>query len=263
MRTVAVVGASLAGLYAVRALRAQGFDGRLVVIGAEDRLPYDRPPLSKGYLTGPPDEDQTALSDQEELAELAAEWLLGVPARGLDARAAAVTLADGRTVPADGVVIATGAHARPLPGPPLGGVHLLRTLDDASALRDRLHSGARRIVVIGGGFIGAETASSCAALGHEVTVVEAARLPLMPQLGPDMAAFCAGLHERRGVRLICGTGVAALHGPREVTSVELADGTRLPADLVVVGIGAAPNTAWLRDSPLAAPDLDRGVACDA
>ncbi|WP_409238664.1 NAD(P)/FAD-dependent oxidoreductase [Streptomyces sp. PA5.6] len=261
MRTVVVVGASLAGLYAARELRAQGFDGRLVVIGAEPHAPYDRPPLSKGFLTGTAEEEQLALADEEETAELAAEWLLGARARALDARGRTIVLDDGRTVAGDGVVIATGAAARRLPGPPLAGVHTLRTLDDARALRAELARGPQRVVVIGGGFIGAETASSCVALGHDVTVVEAAPLPLTAQLGPEMASVCAGLHARGGAELFTGVGVAGLRGAagRSVTGVELADGRLLPADVVVVGIGATPRTDWLAGSPLA---VDDGVLCD-
>ncbi|MFF1688644.1 MULTISPECIES: NAD(P)/FAD-dependent oxidoreductase [unclassified Streptomyces] len=259
MRTVTVVGASLAGLYAARELRAQGFDGRLVIVGEEPHRPYDRPPLSKDFLTGKAGEDQLALSDVDETLELGAEWMFGVRARGLDARGRTVLLEDGRTVSTDGVVIATGASARRLPGPALAGVHTLRTLDDARSLRAELLRGPLRVVVIGGGFIGAETASSCAALGHSVTVVEAAPLPLLPQLGPDMAAVCAGLHARGGVELVTGVGVAALHGDLAVHGVELADGRVLPADVVVVGIGAVPNTSWLAGSTLALHD---GVLCD-
>lgn len=267
MRTITVVGASLAGLYAARELRAQGFDGRLVIIGDEPHQPYDRPPLSKDFLTGKADENQLALSDGEETAELAAEWLLGVRARGLDPRGRTVVIEDGRTVASDGVVIATGASARRLPGAPPAGVHTLRTLDDARALRAELAIGPQRVVVIGGGFIGAETASSCVALGHDVTVVEAAPLPLVPQLGADMAAVCAGMHARGGAELVTGTGVAGLHGGTtgpagpvgSVTAVELADGRILPADVVVVGIGAVPNTGWLAGSTLALAD---GVLCD-
>ncbi|MER7193290.1 NAD(P)/FAD-dependent oxidoreductase [Streptomyces flaveolus] len=259
MRTVTVVGASLSGLYAARELRAQGFDGRLVVVGDEPHRPYDRPPLSKDFLTGLADEDQLALTDAEETAELDAEWLLGVRARGLDPRGRTVPLGDGRTVSTDGVVIATGASARRLPGDSLAGVHTLRTLDDARALREELTRGPRRVVVIGGGFIGAETASSCAALGHAVTVVEAAPLPLVAQLGTEMAAVCAALHRRGGVDLVTGTSVAALHGTDAVTAVALADGRALPADVVVVGIGATPNTSWLAGSALALHD---GVLCD-
>ncbi|MFF2506894.1 NAD(P)/FAD-dependent oxidoreductase [Streptomyces sp. NPDC058067] len=259
MRTVTVVGASLAGLYAARELRAQGFDGRLVIVGEETHRPYDRPPLSKDFLTGKVDEDQLALSDVDETLELGAEWMFGVRARGLDARGRTVLLEDGRTVSTDGVVIATGASARRLPGPALMGVHTLRTLDDARSLRAELLSGPRRVVVIGGGFIGAETASSCAGLGHSVTVVEAAPLPLLPQLGPEMAAVCAGLHHRGGVELVTGVGVAALRGDVAVNGVELVDGRVLPADVVVVGIGAVPNTGWLAGSTLALHD---GVLCD-
>jgi NADPH-dependent 2,4-dienoyl-CoA reductase/sulfur reductase-like enzyme len=267
MRTVTVVGASLSGLYAARELRAQGFDGRLVIVGDETHRPYDRPPLSKDFLTGKADEEQLALTDADESAELDAEWLLGVRARGLDARGRTVLLDDGRTVSTDGVVIATGASARRLPGDDVAGVHTLRTLDDARALREELTRGARRVVVIGGGFIGAETASSCAALGHRVTVVEAAPLPLVPQLGADMAAVCAALHRRGGTDLVTGTGVAGLwgredagsDGRRPVTGVELTDGRTLPADIVIVGIGATPNTGWLAGSTLALHD---GVLCD-
>ncbi|MFD9031386.1 NAD(P)/FAD-dependent oxidoreductase [Streptomyces sp. NPDC059567] len=260
MRTVTVVGASLAGLYAARELRAQGFDGRLVIVGEEPHRPYDRPPLSKDFLSGRADEEQLALSDPGEEAGLDAEWLLGARARSLDAHGRAILLENGRTLVTDGLVIATGAGARRLPGTHgLAGVHTLRTLDDARALRAALIGGGLRVVVIGGGFIGAETASSCASLGHDVTVVEAAPLPLLPQLGPEMAAVCAGLHRRGGTELITGTGVAGLHGQGSVTAVELADGRRLPADLVVVGIGAVPNTGWLAGSPLALSD---GVLCD-
>ncbi|MFJ3211425.1 NAD(P)/FAD-dependent oxidoreductase [Streptomyces flaveolus] len=259
MRTVTVVGASLSGLYAARELRSQGFDGRLVVVGDEPHRPYDRPPLSKDFLTGRAGEDQLALTDAEEIAGLDAEWLLGVRARGLDPRGRTVLLGDGRTVSTDGVVIATGASARRLPGDSLAGVHTLRTLDDARALREELTRGPRRVVVIGGGFIGAETASSCAALGHAVTVVEAAPLPLVAQLGTEMAAVCAALHRRGGVDLVTGTFVAALHGTGAVTAVALADGRALPADVVVVGIGVTPGTSWLAGSSLALQD---GVLCD-
>ncbi|WP_055568136.1 NAD(P)/FAD-dependent oxidoreductase [Streptomyces atriruber] len=265
MRTVIVVGASLAGLYAARELRAQGFDGRLVVIGAEPHRPYDRPPLSKGFLDGTADEGQLLLTDEEETAELAADWMLGTRVRSLDARGRTVVLDDGRTVSGDGVVIATGASARRFPGPLLTGVHTLRTLDDARGLRAELARGPRRVVVIGGGFIGAETASSCVALGHDVTVVEAAQLPLVGPLGPEMASVCARLHARGGARLLTGAGVAGLRGTPtarargSVTAVELSDGRLLPADVVVVGIGATPHTGWLAGSPLA---VDDGVLCD-
>ncbi|MFD8546510.1 NAD(P)/FAD-dependent oxidoreductase [Streptomyces sp. NPDC059649] len=263
MKSVAVIGASLAGLYAARALRAEGFDGRLVIVGDEHHRPYDRPPLSKDFLTGATGQDQLALADAEETAELDAEWRLGTRATGLDTAAGAVLLDHGRPLTTDGVVLATGATPRRLPGPAPAGTHTLRTLDDAWALRADLTRGPARVVVIGAGFIGAEVASSCAALGHDVTVVEAAPLPLRPQLGDEMARICAALHADHGVTLLTGTGVAGLHAAgadRRVTSVELSDGRHLPADVVVVGIGVRPHTDWLASCALA---LDDGVVCDA
>ncbi|MEU5208528.1 FAD-dependent oxidoreductase [Streptomyces sp. NPDC020742] len=263
MRSVAVIGASLAGLYTARALRAEGFDGRLTIVGDEPHPPYDRPPLSKGFLTGATGPDQLALADAEEIAELDVTWLLGTRATGLDTAAGAVLLEGGRSLTADGVVIATGATPRRLPGPAPAGTHTLRTLEDARALRADLVRGPSRVVVIGSGFIGAEVASSCAALGHEVTVVEAAPLPLLPQLGADMARICAALHADHKVTLRTGAGVARLHGAGpdgRITAVELTDGRQLPADTVVVGIGVRPQTDWLAASGL---PLDDGVVCDA
>ncbi|MGW9077042.1 NAD(P)/FAD-dependent oxidoreductase [Streptomyces kronopolitis] len=263
MKSVAVIGASLAGLHAARALRTEGFDGRLVIVGDEHHGPYDRPPLSKGLLTGATGPDQLALADAEEIAELDAEWLLGTEATGLDTGGRAVLLDGGRRLATDGVVLATGAAPLRLPGPAPAGAHTLRTLDDAQALRADLTRGPVRVVVIGGGFIGAEVASSCAALGHHVTVVEAAPLPLVPQLGDAMAGVCAALHADHGVTLRTGTGVSRLHGEGaggRVSGVELADGRLLPAEVVVTGIGVRPRTAWLAGSGL---PLDDGVRCDA
>jgi NADPH-dependent 2,4-dienoyl-CoA reductase/sulfur reductase-like enzyme len=258
VRTVAVVGASLAGLSAARSLRKQGYDGRLVVIGDELHRPYDRPPLSKEFLTGTLGEAELALETDDE--DLRAQWLLGTRAVGLDRTDRAVRLADGREVQADGVVIATGAAARTLAGSEgLAGVHTLRTLDDARALRDELARGGR-LVVIGGGFIGAEVASTAYALGLEVTVLEAAPTPLAGPLGATMGAIVSGLHADHGVRLLCGVGVKGLSGERRVDAVLLEDGRSIPADIVVVGVGARPNVEWLEGSGVA---LDNGVQCGA
>ncbi|WP_217208108.1 FAD-dependent oxidoreductase [Streptomyces sp. AC550_RSS872] len=258
MRTVAVVGASLAGLSAARSLRKQGYDGRLVLIGDELHRPYDRPPLSKEFLSGTLGEAELALETDGE--DLAAEWLLGVRATGLDHTNRAVRLADGREVHADGFVIATGAAARTLPGSEgLAGVHTLRTLDDARALRDELARGGR-LVVIGGGFIGAEIASTAYALGLDVTVVEVAPTPLAGPLGETMGAIVSGLHTDHGVRLLCGVGVKGLSGERQVDAVLLEDGRSIPADIVVVGVGARPNVEWLEGSGVV---LDNGVKCGA
>ncbi|WP_367325078.1 NAD(P)/FAD-dependent oxidoreductase [Streptomyces sp. HUAS ZL42] len=258
MRTVAVVGASLAGLSAARSLRKQGYDGRLVILGDELHRPYDRPPLSKEFLAGTLGEADLTLETDDE--DLRAEWLLGVRATGLDSRDRAVRLADGREVRADGVVIATGAAARTLPGSEgLAGVHTLRTLDDARMLRDDLARGGR-LVVIGGGFIGAEVASTAYALGLDVTVIEAAPTPLAGPLGETMGAIVSALHADHGVRLLCGVGVKGLGGENRVDAVLLEDGRSIPADIVVVGVGARPCVEWLEGSGVA---LDNGVKCGA
>ncbi len=258
MKSVAVIGASLAGLSAARALRAQGFDGDLTIVGGEQRRPYDRPPLSKEFLAGDIGEDALALEADDD--DLNAEWLLGVHATRLDVGATSVELDDGTTIHADGIVVATGARARTWPGSEhLAGVHVLRTIDDAVALRDEMRPGAR-LVVIGAGFIGAEVASTAVKLGLDVMVVEAALAPLAGPLGVPLGAAVARLHTEHGTRLLCGAPVAGLLGTDRVTGIELTDGRRLAADVVVVGIGAIPNVEWLRDSPV---DLANGALCDA
>ncbi|WP_405875219.1 MULTISPECIES: NAD(P)/FAD-dependent oxidoreductase [unclassified Streptomyces] len=258
MRTVAVVGASLAGLSAARSLRKQGYDGRLVIVGDELHRPYDRPPLSKEFLAGTIGAADLVLETDDE--DLRAEWLLGARATGLDRTHRAVRLADGGELRADGIVIATGAAACNLPGAEgLAGVHTLRTLDDAVALRDELARGGR-LVVIGGGFIGAEVASTAYALGLEVTVVEAAATPLAGPLGETMGGIVSALHADHGVRLLCGVGVKGLSGERKIDAVLLEDGRSIPADIVVVGVGARPCVEWLQGSGIA---LDNGVKCGA
>ncbi|MBC3190451.1 FAD-dependent oxidoreductase [Pseudonocardia sp. C8] len=257
MRSVTVVGASLAGLAAVRALRAQGFEGEIVVVGEEKHAPYDRPPLSKEFLAGSSSEDDISLGEDDD-AGLGVEWRLGRTATALDAEARVVVLDDGERLASDAIVLATGARARALPGEMPAGVHTLRTLDDARALKADLVAGSR-LVVIGAGFIGAEVASTAAGLGLEVDIVEAAEVPLQRALGPEMGQACGRLHEANGVRLHLGVGVAGLTGSPRVTGVELTDGRELPADVVVVGIGAAPNVEWLEGSGL---ELDNGVVTD-
>jgi 3-phenylpropionate/trans-cinnamate dioxygenase ferredoxin reductase subunit len=256
--SVTVVGASLAGVATVRALRGRGFDGRITVVGAEPHAPYDRPPLSKAFLTAPDEPRPDPLLQEGE--ELDVEWRLGVRAVALDPASRTVTLQDGTRLRSDAVVLATGARARRLPGTGgLPGVHVLRTLDDAVALRAQLAAGGS-LVVVGAGFLGAEVASSACSLGLDVTVVEALATPLAGPLGVTMGTAVAGLHTDHGVHLRTGVGVARLLGDGHVEAVELADGTRLPADAVVVGIGAEPDVAWLADSGL---DVEGGVRTDA
>ncbi|MEU7889105.1 FAD-dependent oxidoreductase [Microbispora bryophytorum] len=256
MKSVAIVGASLAGLSTARALRAQGFGGRLTIVGAEPHRPYDRPPLSKEFLAGQMTTADLALEGDGE--DLDAEWRLGVAATGLEqGRSLRIALADGSAVEADGVVIATGAVARTLGGD-LAGVHTLRTIEDAAALRADLGA-ARRLVVIGAGFVGAEVACVARTLGLDVTIVEAAPAPFARALGPEMGTALAGLHEAHGVRLICGAAVQTLTGEGRVDGVLLEDGRRLDADVVLVGIGARPAVDWLDGSGVTVGD---GVVCD-
>lgn len=254
-RRVVVVGASLAGLATARALRAQGYDGDVTLIGDEPHRPYDRPPLSKGFLAGTLTVDDLGLAD----ADLDAEWLLGARAVALDPGTRTVTLASGATVSGDAVVIATGSHARTLPGPPLAGVHTLRTLDDALALRADLLPGAR-LVLVGAGFVGAEIASTARKIGLDVTIVEAAPAPLAGPLGVEVGAMVARLHDAHGVPLLTGAAVVGLTGRDRVEGVALGDGRVLPADVVVVGVGSVAATDWLAGSGLV---LEAGgVPCD-
>jgi NADPH-dependent 2,4-dienoyl-CoA reductase/sulfur reductase-like enzyme len=259
---LAVVGASLAGLRAVEAARKAGFAGSITLIGAEPHLPYDRPPLSKAFLDPTEDGADPAQpffrSAEVYSGELDADVRLGEPATALDT-AARVVHVGGREVPYDALVIATGARARTLPGAEgLEGVFGLRTLDDAVGIRAALEAGARTLV-IGAGFIGAEIASGARKRGLDVTVVEALPTPLVRAIGPQLGPAIAALHERNGTRLLCGTGVRAVEGNGRVERVVLADGTVLPADLVVVGIGATPAVEWLAGSGLT---LDNGIVCD-
>ncbi|MFO0687793.1 MAG: FAD-dependent oxidoreductase [Myxococcota bacterium] len=256
---VAVVGASLAGLRFLEALRREGYAGRVTMIGAEAELPYDRPPLSKQFLVdGWPDE-KLALA-RDGVAPLGAEWRLGQKATALDPQALALTLADGSRVEADAIVLATGAEARRLPFERgLAGLFALRTLDDARRLREAL-AATPRVVVIGAGFIGMEVAASCRAKGCPVTVVEPLPAPLIRGLGPILGERVARRHREAGVEFHLGVGVAAFEGEGRVQGVRLADGRVIPADVVVVGVGAAPSVGWLADSGLV---IDNGILCDA
>lgn len=256
MRTVAVVGAALAGLSTARALRQRGYDGELVLIGEEPHRPYDRPPLSKDFLAGKTID--IGLSTPEDEA-LNLTWRLGTRALRLNLTDRSVELSTGDTLRCDGVVLATGARARWLPGTEgLAGVHVLRTLDDAVALRRELIPGVR-VVIIGAGFVGAEVASTARALGADVTVVETEPVPLCRQLGTELGMVCASLHADHGVRLVTGMSVRRLLGAGRVRAVELADGRQVAAEVVVVGIGAIPNVEWLAGSGL---ELADGVVTD-
>jgi NADPH-dependent 2,4-dienoyl-CoA reductase/sulfur reductase-like enzyme len=255
---IAVVGASLAGLRAVEFIRRAQFEGELTLIGDESHLPYDRPPLSKELLRGEWDQERIKLR-KKSYDELNVRLMLGRRAVALDAEGREVRLEDGTTVAFDGLVIATGGMARRLPNQPaLVGVHTLRTLDDALGIRAELCK-RPRVAVIGAGFIGAEVASSVLQMGLEVTMIEALETPLGRTLGPELGGILQGLHERRGVRVLCGRRVEWFEGDDRVRALILDDGTRLDCDLVVVGIGMLPSVAWLEGSSV---ELGDGVRCD-
>lgn len=261
MRSVAIVGMSLAGLRAAETLRRAGFDGRISAIGAETHLPYDRPPLSKELLAGRWQPDEVLLRKQG-VDDLDLEWRLGSRAVSLDLGERRIRLADGARVDFDGLVISTGSEPRVLPAPdgapPLDGVFVLRSLDDALAIRSRLEE-QPRVVVIGAGFIGAEVAATCRGRGLDVTVLEALPQPMVRGLGPDIGAVCAALHRDNGVDLRLGVSVEAIEGDGRVERVRLADGSVIGADVVVVGIGVRAVTDWLEGSGLTISD---GVVCD-
>jgi len=256
---IVIVGASLAGLRAAETLRGSGFDGSVVMVGAEPDMPYDRPPLSKQLLAGRWEPERISLRHADALAELGLEWRLGVQAQGLDIHRRRVLLPGGDELPYDGAVIATGASPRRLRGQAdLSGVFLLRTLADSLSLRAALTT-ASSVVVIGAGFIGLEVAAAARGHGAAVTVVEALPAPLVRGLGAEMGTAATLVHGDRGVDLRVGVGVERLEGADTVERVVLADGTVLPADVVVVGVGVAPNTGWLEGSGL---ELRDGVVCD-
>ncbi|WP_073483209.1 NAD(P)/FAD-dependent oxidoreductase [Streptoalloteichus hindustanus] len=258
---VLVVGASASGLSTAEALRRKGYQNRLTVLGAEPHLPYDRPPLSKQVLAGLWSPERVQLRQPAALSTLDAEFLLDDPATRLDVAERAVHTASGRVLTADVVVVATGLRPRVLPGQAgLRGVHVLRTLDDALALRSALLS-CSRLVVVGDGVLGAEIAATARGMGVAVTLAGPQPAPLAAQLGPLAAGLLGELHAENGVDLRLGAAVTGLtERDGDVTGVCLADGETLPADLVVVALGAAPVTEWLADSGLT---LDNGLVCDS
>jgi phthalate 3,4-dioxygenase ferredoxin reductase component len=255
---VVVVGASVAGVNCARALRSQGYAGRILLVGEEPEVPYDKPPLSKELLAGKRSEDDIRLISAEAAAETDIELLVGQCAVRLDVAEQIVELSDHPPVPFDRLVIATGARARPAPWPAESGVHLLRTLGDARALRSDLERGGP-LVVVGAGFIGAEVAATARHLGLDVTVVDPVPVPLGRIVGDMVGQLLVDLHEDRGVATRFGVGVENISGRQGALRVQLTTGEMLEAATVVVGIGVIPNDDWLADSGLA---VDGGVLCD-
>jgi NADPH-dependent 2,4-dienoyl-CoA reductase/sulfur reductase-like enzyme len=259
LQRIVVVGASLAGLRAVETLRNRGFDGALTLIGDEPHRPYDRPPLSKQVIQGTWEPEQALFRQKDGYDALALDMRLGMRATSVDLRARRVMLAGGTFADYNRLIIATGARVRTLPGiAPRAGLLVLRSLDDAIALRSEL-TNAPRVAIVGAGFIGLEVAASCRARGLQVTVIESLPVPLSPALGPAFCEMVEAMHRDHGVDLRTGVAVTDVFGESHVAGVALSNGSRIEADVVVVGIGVTPNTEWLEDSGLT---LDNGIVCN-
>ncbi|GAB3495442.1 NAD(P)/FAD-dependent oxidoreductase [Nocardiopsis coralliicola] len=270
MRDVVIAGAGMAGLHAAESLRAAGFTGRITLLGDEQHRPYSRPPLSKELLTGAGAEvgaDTPAaaqLRTDEEFAALDLDLRPGARAARLLPGEQAVELADGSRVRGDAVIVATGAAAR-RPDTDLDGVHVLRTLEDAAAVRagfDAAAAAGGRIAVVGAGFIGAEVAASARARGLDTVLVEAAETPLLRSVDPRVGSVLTDLHRDNGVEVRLGAPVAAFEGAGRLKRLRLADGTAIDADLAVCGLGVELNTGWLAGSGVRLT-ADGGVATDA
>ena len=262
---IVIVGAGLAGLRTAERTRRQGHEGRITLVGVEHHAPYDRPPLSKSLLISPEELAPVALRVAEAYAELDLDLRTGHAAMSLDTVGKTVTLSDRDRVRYDRLVIATGARPRRIEAfmrP--AGAHVVRTWEDSQALRAELHAerhGRRpQVTVIGGGVLGCEVAASARSIGLEVHLVEALGTPLGRVLGDEVGQAVAALHRDHGVHVHAPATVASVEGSQHVESVELADGTSIPTDVLLVAVGAAPNTEWLDGSLLV---VDDGVVCDA
>jgi 3-phenylpropionate/trans-cinnamate dioxygenase ferredoxin reductase subunit len=258
--TFVIVGAGMAGGKAVETLRDEGFDGRVVLVGAEPERPYERPPLSKDYLRGEQERAKVYLQEAGWYAEHDVELRTGVTVERLDLAQRSVVLTGGESIAYDALLLATGAEPRrpPIPGADLDGVHVLRTLADSDGLRAVLDRGGR-LAVVGGGWIGCEVAASARQRGLDVTVIEPAELPLLRVLGPELGAFYRDVHAEHGVRLALGTGVEAIEGSGRAERVRTSDGATIDCDAVVLGVGVTPRTA-LAEGVL---DVDNGILVDA
>jgi 3-phenylpropionate/trans-cinnamate dioxygenase ferredoxin reductase subunit len=259
--TFVIVGAGMAGGKAVETLREEGFDGRVVVLGAEPERPYERPPLSKDYLRGEAERGGVYLQEDAGWYEQHdVELRTSTPVESLDAAGRAVVLAGGERVEYDALLLATGAEPKrpPIPGADLDGVHVLRTFADSDALRAVLDAGGR-LVVVGAGWIGCEVAASARQRGMDVALIEPQSVPLEGVLGPELGAIYRDVHADQGVAMHLGTGVEAIEGAGRAERVRTSDGTVLEADAVVLGVGVAPRTQ-LAEGVL---DVDNGILVDA
>jgi 3-phenylpropionate/trans-cinnamate dioxygenase ferredoxin reductase subunit len=259
-RTFVIVGASLAGAKAAETLRSEGFDGRVVLIGAELERPYERPPLSKDYLRGESGREQIYVHEEGFYAEHEIELRLGVTVTHVDPSSRLLALDDGDPLRYDRLLLTTGSEPRRLsiPGAELDGVHYLRSVGDSDALGERLDRGGS-VVVVGAGWIGAEVAASARHRGLDVTIVEPQSVPLERALGAELGAVYRDIHADHGVRLLLETGVEAFEGGAAVERVRTSDGQELACDFVVVGVGVQPRTRLAEGAGLA---VENGILVD-
>jgi 3-phenylpropionate/trans-cinnamate dioxygenase ferredoxin reductase component len=259
-RTHVIVGASLTGARAAATLREEGFEGRVVLVGAETERPYERPPLSKDYLRGEAGRDRLYVHDEDFYGEQQIELRLGRSAKTLDTARRELELEGGERLRYDRLLLATGAEPRRLsiPGSDLEGVLYLRSVEDSDALRERFRH-SRSVVVVGAGWIGSEVAASARQRGLEVTVIDPTAVPLERVLGTEVGAVYRDIHTDHGVRMLLGTGVDAIEGAEVVERVRTGDGHEVDCDLVVVGVGVEPRTRLASQAGLA---LDDGIAVD-
>ncbi len=263
-RTFVIVGAGLAGAKAAEALREADFGGRIVLIGAEAHRPYVRPPLSKGYLQGSEELDKAFVHEEQWYADHNVDLRLDCAVTAVDRDAHEVVLGDQTRLGYDKLLISTGAVPRRLtvPGADLAGIQYLRTIDDSDAIKAALRPGAR-VAIIGGGWIGLETAAAARAAGADVVVLEYAQLPLLRMLGPEIATVFADLHRDHGVDLRCGVEVTGIRPGTDnssaVGAVQLADGTEVAADAVIVGVGIGPEVSPAESAGLT---LNNGIVVD-
>nr|WBU15410.1 rhodocoxin reductase [uncultured bacterium] len=241
--TVVIVGANLAGGRAAEALRKEGFDGRIFLVGEEPHPPYERPPLSKEYLRGEMPREELFVQPESFWAEQEIELLMGVRAVSLDLAHKRVELSSGERLSFDKLLLATGGRVRRLevPGADLEGIHYLRTVDDSEALARELRPG-RRLAIVGAGFIGSEVAASAREKGLEVTMIEVLPLPLQKALGPEVGRIYADIHRQHGVELVLGEGVERFEGDSRLQAVVTSTGRRIECDLALVGVGIVPAT---------------------
>ena len=255
-----IVGAGIAGNAAAETLRKQGFEGEVHLVGAEPHRPYDRPPLSKEFLSGSKEQDKLFFKPEDFYAEHSIQLHLGTEATALDPTSKTLTLADGASLRFDKLLLATGSRVRtlPIPGSELEGIHYLRTIDDSQAIAQSMNS-ASRVVIVGAGFIGSEVAAVCKTAGLEVTVLEIQPQPMAHILGEEMGAIYANLHTSRGIDLRLQEGISGIRGSSRAEQVITDQGNAIDCDFVVIGVGIAPDTALAESAGL---EVDRGILVD-